>query len=117
MLRVMSLFILSCLFAGLAGCASNQTARYRPAVPVKPLRSTVFNTPTHQQLAQYTGQAYTPANQTWYYNRKDQTPTVYNGYVTNRSEIHITVTRDNNSRNRDDYNHSSYTRRKQTINW
>ena len=117
MLRVITLFILSCLLTGLVGCSSNQTAYCRPTAQPKPLRSTVFNTPVHQELAQYTGQAYSPVEQTWYYSRNDQTPAVYNGYVTHRSESRVTVTRDNNSAKRDDYNHSSYTRREQTINW
>lgn len=112
--------IIACLLLivalALVGCEST-TARCCPASQTRPLRSTVFNTVEHQALAQANGTAYIPLDQNGYYARRDNTPSVNAGYVTQQSSQTITVTRDRNSAHRDDYNQTTYTHRRQTVTW
>jgi hypothetical protein len=112
--------IIACLLLilalALAGCQS-QSAQCYPSAPPRALRSTVFNTTQHNALAQSNGTANIPANQQWYYARRDITPAVTTGYVTQQSEQRVTVTRDRNSSTSDDYNRTTYTRRSQTVTW
>ncbi|HAI13248.1 MAG TPA: hypothetical protein DCM28_16180 [Phycisphaerales bacterium] len=112
--------IIACLLLilalGLVGCQSS-TARYCPTTPPRPLRSTVFNTVQHQAIAQTNGYANIPSDQTWYYSRRDNTPSVAAGYITEQSSQTTTITRNRNSSQKDDYNQTTYTRRRQTVTW
>jgi hypothetical protein len=81
------------------------------------LRTTVFNTPQHQALARLTGTDTVSADQTWYYARRDNTPSVEAGYITEKSQHSVTITRNRNSTQNDDYNQTRYSRRSQTITW
>ncbi|MFG0249321.1 MAG: hypothetical protein ACF8OB_10570 [Phycisphaeraceae bacterium JB051] len=113
--------IIACLLLilalALAGCQSQSAQCYPTTTPTRAVRSTVFNTTQHRALAQSNGTADIPASSQWYYSRRDVTPAVITGYVTNQSEQRVTVTRDRNSSNSDDYNRTTYTRRSQTVTW
>lgn len=113
--------IIACLLLiaalALVGCESTNTARCCPTASPRPLRSTVFNTAQHQAIAQANGVAEIPANEQWYYTRRDNTPSVAAGYVSQQSAHSYTVTRDRNSAHTDDYNKTTYTRRSQTVTW
>ena len=108
--------LLLILALALAGCQS-QTAHCYSSPPPRAMRSTVFNTTQHRALAQSNGTADVPASSQWYYARRDVPPAVITGYVTQQSEQRVTVTRDRNSSNSDDYNRTTYTRRSQTVTW
>lgn len=117
MKRAIIVCLLLILALGLVACESVPAARCCSTTSPRPLRSTVFNTPLHQELAQLSGTASTPANQTWYYARRDATPAVITGYVTGQSEQRVTVTRNRNSTQNEDYNQTTYSRRTQTVTW
>lgn len=119
MKRAIIVCLLLILALSLAGCESPRTTLNTRCCPTtsRPLRSTVFDTPQHQALTQYAGIASIPENQTWYYRRNDLTPSVTAGYATDQSEQRVTVTRNRNSTQNDDYNQTTYSRRVQSVTW
>ncbi|MBL4702776.1 MAG: hypothetical protein JKX85_16145 [Phycisphaeraceae bacterium] len=117
MYRAITLIVMLCLTFGLVGCESAQSTGCYVVPAAKPLRSTVFNSQRQLALAQSTWSIYQPTSPKWYHTRNDITPSVFAGYITEQSEQQVTITRNRNDSNRDDYERTTYSRRQQKLSW
>ncbi len=117
MYRAITLIILICLTVGTGGCETTRSAYWNGSSVARPLHSTVFNTQQHRILAQSTSTTYDPTRSKWYDTRNDKTPSVAAGYITEQSDQNVIVLRNRNNRTRNEYDRTTYSRRRQKLTW